>query len=568
MIPQQFIDNLNHDADLASVIGRHVQLAKKGSTFVGLCPFHNEKTPSFNVVADKGFYHCFGCGASGNALTFLMAHAHGNDFVAAVEDLAQQLGRSVPRDESSAHSRQAPLAELLQQMQNHYHANLLSKMSEARAYLRLRGISKETAQAFGLGYVPRDGGFATVFKDMAKVKHLLVAAGLAKEKGKGKLVPYFWNRITFPIHSSTGRIAGFGGRIIGAGKPKYLNSPQSAVFDKGRLVYGLREATAGFKEEGHALVVEGYMDVVVLAQHGLRNAVATMGTTATPAQLRAIFTRAGKVIFCFDGDRAGRQAADKALANVMPALADGKEILFAFLPDGTDPDSYVSKHGAAGMREFLQTALPLDRMLVQSHGLDESQVKDAATRTKLWRRAAGLIELLDPKKAPFFKEELYRQLSGHSGIAIKDLKQAAGHVNAQASRTTAQRPKQGMSFRKMKDHGLYRLLVCLAARPELLDQVLEAPVQCDKRSDAMLCAQVVKTLGQAVAQGERLDLYECLQGMGHFGLVLQLQASVRNKSKSKEFDYGKELAAILGKMARDSMRRKKHKDMEREMADK
>lgn len=438
-IPDEFIDALNRDADIVAVIGRHVKLQKKGASHVGLCPFHKEKTPSFNVVPAKGFYHCFGCGASGTALGFLMKQVHGNDFLAAVADLAAMLGREVPQSGGGASRPRRP-SGLLERMARFYQERLFAD-ERARAYLKERGLDKDTALRFRLGYAPRDGGLREAFAEEPPTAELLRQGLLRAGEGGKPDWAYFRDRAIFPIEDSAGRVAGFGGRVLGDAEPKYLNSPQSEFFDKGRIVYGLRQATDGVRETGRMIVVEGYMDVVMLARHGVHGAVATMGTAATESQLRAIMTRTDEAVFCFDGDAAGKRAQAKAAASVMPALKDGKAARFALLPAGEDPDSIVRARGREGFLALVDEARSLEDMLMAADPAEE-EAGSAAARSERWQRIAGLIERLDRGRAGFLYEELYRRLHEASGIEVAALKEAARKsMPAPASHAPAPGPR-------------------------------------------------------------------------------------------------------------------------------
>ena len=492
MIPQHFIDELNRDADLLTIIGKYVKLVAKGKSYVGLCPFHNEKTPSFNVVPEKGFYHCFGCEASGNALKFLTQHVHGNDFMAAVEDLAQSLGRKLPQRESGP---RMPV-HLLEKISSYYHYKLLRNTS-AKEYLKTRGISsKKIAKRFCLGFAPKDGGLRELFGDDPKVNNGLVQVGLARRQDKDDIWAYFRNRIMFPITTPTGKTVGFGGRVIGNMEPKYLNSPQSVVFDKGRLVYGLREANDAVRTSGTLLVVEGYMDVVMLACYGIDNAVATMGTAATQIQLKQLLQRADKVIFCFDGDAAGRAAAYKVLANVMPVIKDGKSVWFALLPEKEDPDSYVKKHGKEKFLAMLERALPLEQMLLD---LPITQADgSAAEASGQMHRISELIETINRDKAPFLYEELYKQLSEKSKISSDDLKRAAQNLRSispkpkpKPEQFTAQVAPRHAKVKREQRY-VWRILVCLCAQPSLADQCKDADLRPLGRDGEIIHALLAK----------------------------------------------------------------------------
>src|SRR6185503_7559289 len=342
MIPSDFIQTLLSRVDIVDVVDRSVPLKKAGANYQACCPFHSEKTPSFTVSPTKQFYHCFGCGAHGTAIGFLMEYG-GKSFPEAVEQLARDAGLTVPRvesaDERDRREQSGDLAETLQTAARHYRARL-KESPEAIAYLKRRGLTGQVAAHFGIGYAPDAWqGLATAFPDYENPA--LEAAGLVVRGDGGKRYDRFRDRVMFPIHDTRGRVIGFGGRVLDSGEPKYLNSPETAVFSKGRELYGLYLARNAICDAGRVLVVEGYMDVVALAQHGIEYAVATLGTSTTPVHAQKLFRLADLVVFCFDGDNAGRKAAWRALENTLPVLTDGKEARFLFLPDGDDPDDFV-----------------------------------------------------------------------------------------------------------------------------------------------------------------------------------------------------------------------------------
>ena len=376
-IPASFIQELLARADVVEIIGRSVQLKKGGANFMGLCPFHAEKSPSFSVSPSKQFFHCFGCGKSGDAIKFLMEHS-GMTFMEAVQDLAQQFGMQIPDDGTSPQDK-ARAAE-----QRHNHATLsdvLEKAGEAyrkqlriapRAvdYLKGRGLSGAIAKQFGLGYAPEGWrSLASIFPDYNDP--LLAESGLVitntdDSSGEEKRYDRFRDRIMFPIRNVKGECIGFGGRVLGDEKPKYLNSPETPVFSKGRELYGLFEARGALREEGYALVTEGYMDVVALAQHGLPNAVATLGTACTNDHVQKLFRFTDTVVFSFDGDAAGRRAAHKALDSALPHATDTRSIKFLFLPTEHDPDSFIRAFGKDAFTRFVADAVPLSRFLIES----------------------------------------------------------------------------------------------------------------------------------------------------------------------------------------------------------
>lgn len=399
-IPDSFIQEVIARTDIVDVVGRHVALRKGGANLLGLCPFHGEKSPSFTVSPAKQFYHCFGCGAHGDAIRFLMEHA-GLGFLDAVKDLAQQAGLQVPEAQvdpaeqaraAQARARQHTLTDVLLRAAEHYRVRL---KDDARAieYLKKRGLSGRVAQHFGLGYAP--GGWrslASAFPDYEAEE--LVEAGLVIVQGEEgadqRRYDRFRDRIMFPIRSVKGEVIGFGGRVLDSGEPKYLNSPETPVFVKGRELYGLHEARTAIRDRGYALVVEGYMDVVALAQSGFANAVATLGTACTPDHVKKLLRFTDHVVFSFDGDAAGRRAASRALEAVLPQVNDLRTFRFLFLPTEHDPDSYVRAHGAEAFEAFVRSATSLSRQLLDraSDGADlstpEGRARMLAQARPLW----------------------------------------------------------------------------------------------------------------------------------------------------------------------------------------
>ncbi|MBU6421931.1 MAG: DNA primase [Gammaproteobacteria bacterium] len=365
-IPQSFIDELVSRVDIVEVIDARVPLKKHGREFTACCPFHNEKTPSFTVSPSKQFYHCFGCGAHGTAVGFLMEYEH-LEFPEAVRQLAEQVGMEVPVESGGeSQSMRAPLYEALHNAQRFFHEQL--KQSPAAVdYLKRRGVSGEIAAEFGIGFAPAawDHLLKAIGKDAAAQKHLLDAGLILSGEG-GRWRDRFRERVMFPIRDTRGRIIGFGGRVIGNEEPKYLNSPETPLFHKGRELYGLYEARQALRDIPRLLVVEGYMDVVALHQHDLRYAVATLGTATTPEHLQKLFRVTPEVVFCFDGDRAGRAAAWRALENALPEARDGRQLKFLFLPEGEDPDTLVRKEGREAFEARLKTAVPLSVFLLDS----------------------------------------------------------------------------------------------------------------------------------------------------------------------------------------------------------
>ena len=385
MIPPSFLQDLLSRTDIVAVVGRHVELKRAGANMMGLCPFHGEKSPSFSVSVSKQFYHCFGCGASGDAIRFLTEHL-GLSFVEAVRDLAQGAGMQVPEEQVSADERERrdtlrqrrqSLGDVMTRAADFYRAQLRAS-PRAIDYLKGRGLSGAAAARFTLGFAPP--GWRTLAGVFPSYDDpLLEEAGLVRQRqnddadehkdgpannhDRGRY-DWFRDRIMFPIRSVAGDVIGFGGRVFDDSKPKYINSPETPLFSKGRELYGLFEARQALRDKGYALVVEGYMDVVALAQSGFPNAVATLGTACTAEHVQKLFRFTDAVVFSFDGDAAGRRAANRALEAALPHASDLRSVRFLFLPPEHDPDSYVRQLGAAAFEAQVVQAVPLSRQLV------------------------------------------------------------------------------------------------------------------------------------------------------------------------------------------------------------
>ena len=416
-IPQEFIDDLIDRADIVQVVGTRVQLRKAGREYKACCPFHGEKTPSFTVSPEKGFYHCFGCGAHGNAIGFLMEHDR-LEFVEAVEELAAINGVDVPREQGAGPiSPTAPLFELLEHASQLFREQLRER-PDAIDYLRQRGLDGDTAGRYLIGYAPPGWDFLLqrLGANDSRKEHLL-QAGLLIRNEEGRLYDRFRERIMFPIRDSRGRVVGFGGRVLDRSEPKYLNSPETPVFHKGRELYGLFEARRARRELERLVVVEGYMDTVALARHGIDNAVATLGTATTPEHLQRLFTATGEVVFCFDGDRAGREAAWRALQITLPELREGRQVRFLFLEDGEDPDSFVQQHGAAEFRQRLESSQPLSDYLI-SHLRAETDVTSLDGQARLAEQARPLLQRIPEG---IYRALLLERLATEVGLSAKRL---------------------------------------------------------------------------------------------------------------------------------------------------
>lgn len=425
-ISRQFIDDLLSRADIVELVDSRVPLKKAGKNYQACCPFHNEKSPSFTVSQDKQFYHCFGCGEHGNAISFLMEFDR-LDFVDAVEELASHCSMEVIREENHASpAEQRRQQQVYQQKQDDY--ELLNQVSRfyqqqfkqatdkdvAINYLKGRGLSGEVVKRFAMGYVSDAwDGMMKVFGRNGQANQQLVELGMAIESDKGRPYDRFRGRIMFPIRDKRGRVIGFGGRVLGDEKPKYLNSPETRIYHKGQELYGLYEAKQANKQLTRLVVVEGYMDVVALAQHGVDYAVASLGTSTTYEQLQTLFRTVKEVICCYDGDRAGRDAAWRAMENALPLIRDGFSLKFVFLPDGEDPDSLIRAQGQQAFEAILDSAMPLSKFLFDKF-LEDNPTNSAEENV-------ALIDKLQPfiQKMPdsFLKDSMNEEMASRFGLS-------------------------------------------------------------------------------------------------------------------------------------------------------
>ena len=417
LIPQDFIDDLIARADIVEVIGRRVQLKKAGREFKACCPFHDEKTPSFTVSPGKGFYHCFGCGAHGTAIGFLMEFDHMN-FVEAIESLANSMGVEIPRSESDQPAqRYDKLFSLMDAVARHWQS-CLKETPEAVEYLKNRGIDGSTAKRFGIGFAP--DGWSNVldkFGQSEEATDRLHATGLVIRKDSGKHYDRFRDRIMFPIRDARGRTIGFGGRTMGDGEPKYLNSPETVLFHKGRELYGMYEARQALRHIDRLVVVEGYMDTIALARNGIDYVVATLGTATTSEHFNRLFRLTENVYFSFDGDRAGTKAAWRALENALPQIREGRQIRFVFLPEGQDPDSYVNENGAEAFVQLLEAGLPLSEFLIRELA-SQVDMDTIDGRAKLAEMAHPLVNRIP---VGIYRELLLESLAESVGLSATKL---------------------------------------------------------------------------------------------------------------------------------------------------
>ncbi len=479
MIPPSFLQDLLSRVDIAEVVGRHVTLRKAGANHMGLCPFHGEKSPSFAVSPSRQTYHCFGCGVHGNAIGFLMEHL-GMGFVDAVAELAQGVGLAVPQDERSdeereRHSklkeRQSTLSDVLAKAGDHYRKQLKGS-PRAVDYLKGRGLSGEIAARFAMGYAPEGwralaSAFAHYDDPLLEECGLVISQPSEQDGGDVKRYDRFRDRIMFPIRSVQGDVIGFGGRVLDQGEPKYLNSPETPVFSKGRELYGLFEARSAIRQRGYVLVVEGYMDVVALAQLGFPNAVATLGTACTAEHVQKLFRFTESVVFSFDGDSAGRRAAGRALEAALPHATDTRNVRFLFLPTEHDPDSYVREFGTDGFEQCVQQAVPLSRQLI-SVAQEGCDMTSAEGRARFLALARPLWSAL-PEGA--LKRQLLGDLAVESRLDANELAQlwqvAGSGERAPNRRSEPRAPRLARKVRQGAANHLDRALWLLMQRPEL-----------------------------------------------------------------------------------------------------
>ncbi len=428
LIPQTFLDDLLDRLDIVEVIDRRVKLKKTGKNFSARCPFHDEKTPSFSVNPEKQFYYCFGCGAGGNALGFVMDYEN-LEFPQAVESLAGGVGMTVPREQSRPATGPGSKAEeqsnrelysLMEEVANYYRHQLRKHPQAKRAveYLKQRGLTGIIAKDFDLGFAPP--GWDNLIKALAKSdgqRALLLKSGMLVENDNGKTYDRFRDRVVFPIRDQRGRVIAFGGRVLGDDKPKYLNSPETPIFQKGRELYGLYQAKKTNRTLHRVLVVEGYMDVIALAQHGITNACATLGTATSANHLQRIYRLSPEIVFCFDGDEAGRKAAVRAMETALPCMEDGRQARFLFLAEGEDPDTTVRSGGAENFEKLLENATPLETFLFESvaQGIDTSTMEG---RARLSKKALPLLRTLPEG---IYRQLMFQALAEHTGLSVDAL---------------------------------------------------------------------------------------------------------------------------------------------------
>lgn len=519
MIPQSFIQDLLNRVDIVDVVGRYVQLKKGGANFMGLCPFHNEKSPSFTVSPTKQFYHCFGCGAHGTAIGFLIEYS-GMGFVEAVKDLAQNVGMIVPESEdrlppaqrAEQQAKSMALSEAMTRACDYYRQQL-RHADRAKQYLIGRGLTGEIAARFGMGYAP-DGwdGLRSVFpeyEDDALVESGLVIDRTDEEGANRKRYDRFRDRIMFPIRNTKGQVIGFGGRVLDSGEPKYLNSPETPLFQKGSELYGLFEARQAIREAGYALVTEGYMDVVALAQLGFPQAVATLGTACTPIHVQKLLRQTDQVVFSFDGDSAGRRAARRALEASLPHAGDNKVIKFLFLPSEHDPDSFIRELGTEAFEKQVHDAMPLSQFLLnQAVGDNDLNTPEGRARTQF--DAKPMLQALPPSALRLQIVRGLAQITESTPAEIEALFELAQPV----SKARVAPPRGKRTAPVGLERQIMRLLVAHPVLAVELDQTALDAVLHVASDHAEMLAQLVHTARELGAHANFATLTELLRSSG------------------------------------------------------
>ena len=546
LIPQDFIDDLIARADIVEVVGRRVQLKKAGREFKACCPFHDEKTPSFTVSPGKGFYHCFGCGAHGTAIGFLMEFDH-MSFVEAIESLAHTMGVDVPRNEGDKPARRYDeLFSLMDTVARHWQACLKSSES-AVDYIKQRGIDGATAKRFGIGYAP--DGWSNVLDKFGKSPEAierLLATGLIIRKDNGQHYDRFRDRIMFPIRDTRGRTIGFGGRTLGDGEPKYLNSPETVLFHKGRELYGLYEARQALRSIEQLVVVEGYMDAVALARHGINFAVATLGTATTGDHLNRLFRLTDNVCFAFDGDRAGRAAAWRALENALPLIREGRQIRFIFLPEGADPDSYVNEHGADEFVKLLADGTALSAFLIEELS-SQVDMKTVDGRARLAELARPLVSRIP---AGVYRELLVDSLADSVGLTSSKLEKllSAGAAENQRGdqRTSALARKRRLPPAAGKPSVVRHAITILLNHPSAARDLDLEKLGGVNRAGVELLRELIETVQAEpnITTAGLLERWRHDEQGRHLGKLVAIELP-----SDDEFDAAAELAECVAQLA-------------------
>ena len=546
LIPESFKNDLLNRVDIVDLIERHVRLKKAGANFVACCPFHNEKTPSFTVSPSKQFYHCFGCGAHGNAISFVMEYS-GLGYVEAVKDLAESVGMKLPEFERRA-ERGAPdaehegpdLYEITKRAADFYREQLKASPS-AVEYLKGRGLTGKVAARFGIGYAPPGWqNLQPVFPDYGA--KALKDGGLVIDGEGGRRYDRFRDRIMFPILNQRGSVIGFGGRVLGEGEPKYLNSPETPLFEKGRELYGLPQARTAIREAGRVVVVEGYMDVIALSQHGVEYAVATLGTATSATHVQKLFRQTDEIVFCFDGDAAGRRAAWHALEVSLPVLADHKAVKFLFLPAEDDPDSFVRAHGREVFERLLREARPLSEFfLAELRG--RVDVTTPEGRSRLIHEAKPLLKRV---AAPALQLQLLKQVAQASDMTQEDAARLTEIRSAGPARFAAAMPPKGPDRKMLAlDRKLEReLLICILSHPPLAREV-PGEIVDDSHAEGRALAALIGLEG--IEQLEHAAILEAMRDSEHQALLDRLDAELierRMDASAAQAEFTGAIAAL------------------------
>jgi DNA primase len=549
MIPESFIQDLLHRVDIVDIVDSHVPLKKAGANYAACCPFHNEKSPSFTVSPQKQFYHCFGCGAHGTAIGFMMEYA-GLGFVDAVKDLASRAGMQVPeeegrrRDGGQSAPRTVELSEAMARAAAYYREQLKGS-PKAIDYLKRRGLTGEICAKFGIGYAP-DGwqSLESVFPNYNAPE--LLTAGLVIENDQGRRYDRFRDRVMFPIINPKGEVIAFGGRVLDSGEPKYLNSPETPLFEKGRELFGLPQARSALRDTDTAIVVEGYMDVVALAQHGVGNALATLGTATTAIHVQKLLRQVDRIVFCFDGDNAGRKAAWRALENSLEALPDQKTIGFVFLPETHDPDSYVREFGKDAFNRMVAQATPLSDFLLRELG-SHGDLSSAEGKAKLVAEAKPLLQKL---QTPLLRLQLVKRLAEISGFSQQEVERLC-ELRAITPPAPARAPRQSPAASFMR-----KLIRLILQKPELALRLPLASLPPDVPETRTL-HRLVNTVREA---GSNIPGYAMLlerlrgQGPDSDDLLLKNAASDLMHEPFADDEIESEFAGTLAKFARDAQK--------------
>ena len=466
LIPQHFIDDLLTRVDIVDIVDSSVPLKKAGKDFKACCPFHDEKSASFTVSQNKQFYHCFGCGAHGTAISFLMDY-NGLDFIEAIEEMASRAGVEVPREESdfSKTRDNAELYELMELVVRHFCRQLRESPEAHRAvdYLKDRGLSGELAKEFELGFAPPGwDNLLNALGTSEAAKQRLSQIGMTLEKDNGGYYDRFRDRIIFPIRDQRGRAIGFGGRVFDDSLPKYLNSPETPIFSKGRELYGLFQARHQLKDMQRIYIVEGYMDVLALAQYGIRNVVASLGTAVTENHLERLYRVCPQIIFCFDGDSAGQKAAWRAMEIALPLLKEGRQVHFMFMPEGDDPDTYVKKHGREKF-EDVNHLVPLSNYLIDKF----KQENNLDSREGMGQLVDGIVPLVAKLPAGALRELLVKDIAKLADMNIDSLKNLVNQKQAPARKTQAQHLVSTSQYKKESKNHVADAIRSLLHNPEL-----------------------------------------------------------------------------------------------------